>query len=226
MADDAVEYRPVSSLAVLGAALALASPLALVSRYFTVLPLVAAVISFAGARSVQSDPSARTGGGVARFGLVLSLAVLAAAWVRTPMLQSLHVTDSTPVVEAFLQAMAEGDLVTAYELTIPYKDRRPTAEHAALYYQADADARQRLADFGAREEIARLARKDAPTPELVDRSPVVRTRGQQSLTWLYRAPSSGDEPEGLRLKLDRPATNRLGPAGWRITKVEFAPLVD
>lgn len=227
MADDAVAYRPVSSLAVLGAALALAAPLALVSRYFTVLPLIAAVVSFAGFRSVQRDPSARTGGGAALFGLVLSLAILGATTVRAPLLQRMHEKDSAEVAEAFLDALVEGDLMTAQELTLPYEDRRPSAEHAAIYYEADVEAQQRLTDFGLQEAISRMVKKGAPTPELVDCSPFVRARGSFAVAWLYRVPAWGEYPEtGLSLRLSRPATNRFGPAGWRVTKVEFVKLAE
>lgn len=227
MADDAAAYRPVSTLAVLGAALALVSTLALASRYFAVLPLIATVVSFAGVRSVQKDPSARTGGGVARFGLALSLVVLAATLVRGPLLQNLHETDANPVVESFLQAIEEGDLVTAYELTLPYKDRRPSPEHASLYYEADADAQQRLADFGAKSEITRLLKDDAPAPVMIDCTPAIRDHGRQMLTWYCRLPAHGELREtGLSLTLDRPATNRLGPAGWRIAKVEFVRMAN
>ncbi|QDT70243.1 hypothetical protein MalM25_31890 [Planctomycetes bacterium MalM25] len=227
MADDAVAYRPVSTLAVLGAALALASPLALASRHFAVLPLIAAVICIAAARGVQKDPTARTGGSLAWFGLVLSLAMLGATAVRGPLLQRMHKADSAPVAEAFLKAMTEGDLVTAYELTLPYEDRRPSAEHAALYYEANEKGQQSLADFGARDEIARLVKKDAPAPELVVCTPATRTRGRHSLAWIYRVPASDEKPEtGLKLLLDRPATNRLGPAGWRVAKIEFVKLAN
>lgn len=224
--DEVVAYRPVSTLAVLGAVLALVSSLALVSPWFVWLPVIAAVTCFAGARAVASSPDSKTGLGIAKAGLVVSLLLGGAVFARTQARQSWHTNTARPVAERFLESLAEGDTVAAYELTLPLADRRPSEEHAAIYYEADQDAAKRLADFSSSPVVSQLLKLGEPL-RLGPAVSVGRSRGGRvSVFWQLVMPGSGGAKDReLKFRLDRPAkSSAVAPAAWRVSDFKLGSL--
>lgn len=225
MADDEVAYRPVSVMAVLGAALALASPLALASRWFAIVPAAGALLSWAAARGVQRQPESRTGLGVAIFGLVLSMVVLGAIAVQKPLAASLYNKSARDVAERFVQSLTEGDRITAFELTLAFNNRRPTPELAEVFYQSNDRAKERLAEFTKRNEVVRLTAEDAKPPRpLKSEGAGIVSGSRVASSWTCEVPASGGEgPATLWLRLERPTTSRGGPIAWRVADFGFAP---
>lgn len=225
LTEDVVAYRPISPLAVIGAVLGLASPLALVSGFLAPIPLGGALISLIAIQSVRRDPDTKSGLGVAVFGLLLSMLVLGAVAVRGPLTQRLYQSEANRVVDRFFTLLEEGDVLMAHELTRPFPERRPNKQLARLFYDADPDAKRRLIEFEEQREITRVLKADT-RPELVEQTQTARMRpGVVGAARTYRLPAQGDQPElGLKLRLERRTANRLGVAAWRITGVEFVSL--
>lgn len=223
LTDDVVGYRPISPLAVFGAVMGLASPLALVSGFLAPLPIVGTLASLAAAMGIRRDPDTKSGLGVAVFGLCLSLVMLGAVCFRGPLVQRLHLSAAQPVVERFLAAVEEGDIVAAHQLTLPFAERRPSKAAAGLYYEANAEAQVALALFEKKPEIERLVES---RPELIGHSKAAKTGpGTVSMTWRYQLPAVKDEPElGLTLLAER--RDIAGKAAWRVSRIEFTRPVD
>lgn len=221
--DEVVAYRPVSTLAVLGAVLALVSALALVSPWFVWLPLIAAVTCFAGARAVVADPESKTGLGIAKAGLVISLLLGGAVFARTQAQQYWHASSARPVAERFLECLAEGDTVSAYELTLPLADRRPSEEHAAIYYEADADAAKRLADFASSSAVSQMLELEKPLV-LGPATAVGPATGRSvPVSWHLEMPGKGGaKARELKFRVDRPVKSSPAvPAAWRVTEFKL-----
>lgn len=213
--DEAVAYRPVSTLAVLGCVVAAVSTLALVSPWFTGLPVIALLLSYAGARSVLSDPEARTGLPVALVGLALASAVLAATFVRGAVSARLHAADARPLVERFVAELGEGDVIAAFELTLPYAERHADPEAAAGFYDENQEAGETLERFAEQDAVQSLQAAEATYRGHADPQ---RAPGRLQSVWLYDAAG-----ETFAIVIERPASpGRLGAAAWRVTSVRRA----
>lgn len=224
--DEAVAYRPVSAIAVLGAVLALASLLSLVTRWLAFLPIAAAVLSWAAARKVQRDPEAQSGLGIAVAGLALSLVVLGALGAQEPVTRWLHQRSAGAVADRFVELIAKDDLVGAVELMVPFADRRPTPDLAKVYYESDDDAKTRLEEFVAKPAVQRVA--GGPSPERGGPCDVGKTSGRRIAAILgYDVPAAaGQEPATVQVELERSASGRLGAVAWRVTGFDFARVAN
>lgn len=221
--DEAVAYRPVSSIAVLGAVLAGASLLSLATPWLSFLPVLAAVLCWTAARRVQRDPEAQSGLGIAVAGLALSLLVLGAIAAQGPVAQRLHQASAGAVADRFVERVAANKLVEAAELMVPFADRRPTPELAEIFYQSDAAAKKRLEELAATPAIQRVA--GGETPRRSASGPVGNAPGRRIVTaQQYDVPASaGKDPATVQVQLERSASGRPGAAAWRVTGFDLAP---
>ena len=103
-----LEYRSVSALAVLAFVLGLASPAALASPLLVAIPAAAVGVALLAERGVRASCGALTGVGLARCGLALALASIAAAAVRGPVRDELLRRQMAPVVERWFDVLAGG----------------------------------------------------------------------------------------------------------------------
>lgn len=216
--DELVAYRPVSTLAVFAAMLALVAGLALVSPWAAWLPAIAVLFCFMAVWSTDANRDTQSGGGLARVGLVVSLVLGAAVFARSQYRQQAHAAAARPVAERFLERLSEGDAIGAFELTLPVARRRPSKATADAYYRADEVAAKRLADFRSSEEVERfLGSGDALT--LVRALPAQPDRGKRlTIAWeLEVSGTEGTKPRRLTLTLHRRAESSVDtPADWRI----------
>lgn len=221
--DELVSYRPVSTLAVFGALLALVSGLALVSPWAVWLPAIAAFFGFLAVRSADANRDTQTGGGLARAGLVVSLVLTAAVFARSQYRQQAHAAASRPVAERFVERLAAGDAIGAFELTLPVTRRRPSEASAEAYYRADEGAAKRLADFRSAKEVERfLGSGDDLT--LVRALPAQPDRGKRlTIAWeLEASGTEGAEPRRLTLTLHRRTKSSVDtPADWRVGQLRL-----
>lgn len=227
LTDDVVQYRSLSTIAVLGLVVAVASSLALVTPWLWLAPVLGAVISAAGLWSVRSDPESRTGAGLALAGLAISVAVFAAGAVRDRTARSMNSATVEPVAQEFLDRLAAGDRVGAFELTLDLPRRQPTAEAAQKKYSDNEAAAEQLASFLADKEIKRLtAEADAlrgAAVEVVDRTPVDDAPpGRSMWIWRFRLPESEAGPAAvLAIRLERPKSIGSVATAWRVATVDF-----
>lgn len=221
--DEAVAYRPVSSIAVIGGVLAAASLLALATPWLTFLPVVAAGFCWVAAYRAQRDPEAQSGGGIAVAGLVVSLLVFGALLAQRPMSQWLHKQSASAVADRFIELVATNDLVGAIELMVPYADRRPTPELAKVLYEGNDDAKKRLEEFSAKDVVQRVAGGETPKhggPDFI--GPLSGKRVGAYLR--YDVPArAGKEPATVQVELERSPSGRLGAVAWRVTGFDYPP---
>jgi hypothetical protein len=102
------EYRSVSGLAVLAFVLGLASPAALAAPLLLAIPAAAVGAALLAERRIRISGGVLTGVGLARCGLALALASIAAAAVRGPVRDALLRRQMKPAVEEWFTLLAEG----------------------------------------------------------------------------------------------------------------------
>lgn len=221
--DEVVAYRSVNSLAVLGAALAAASLLALATPWLAFLPIVAAVLCWMAALRVRRDPETQSGMGIAVTGLAISLLVVGATVIQRPVASWLHQASAGAVADRFVELVAKEDLVGAVELMVPFADRRPTPELAKVLYEGNDEAKKRLADFAAKEAVQRVA--GGETPRLSGPNVVGAISGRRVVAYLrYGVPAkAGNEPTTVQVELERSPSGRPGAVAWRVTGFDFPP---
>lgn len=220
--DEAVAYRPVNSVAVLGAVLAAASLLSLATPWLTFLPVVAAVLCWAAARSVQRDPEAQSGLGIAVSGLALSLVVLGAIAVQGPVARRLHWGSAGVVADRFVERVAADELAEAAELMVPFPDRRPTPDLVKVFYESDPAAKKRLEELAANPAVQRVA--GGETPRRSGSGDVGSAVGRRiAAAQQFDVPASaGKEPAIVQVHLERSPSGRPGAMAWRVTGFDFA----
>ena len=221
--DEAVAYRPVSSLAVIGAVLAAASLLALATPWLAFLPAVAAVLCWAAALRVRRDPETQSGMGIAVAGLAVALVVLGATFAQRPVTQRLHEASASAVSDRFVELIAKDDLIGAVELMVPYADRRPTPELAKVFYEGNEQAKVRLEEFTAKDAVQRIAGGETPRPSGPNR--VGNASGRRVVAYLrYEVPvRAGKESATVQVDLERSPSGRLGAVAWRVTGFDYPP---
>lgn len=219
-------YRSVSTPAVVGFVLTLLSPLALLSASLWWAPLVAGFVCFLGVQQVRREPETKTGLGLASLGLALSVGLSGAAYTRTTVKDHLHKSEALPVGERFLELLAEGDTLGAYELTKPRKGRRPDRKQVEMYYTSNEDAAADHDAFLDNALIKLLTSEDGPEPRLVSVSQSADSRGGRVLVSTLYELTGLDQPRGLQVVLERSPETRLGPSSWRVSKYEIARKLD
>lgn len=227
LADEEVAYRPVSALAVVGLLLAIVSVLALASRWFVLLPVVAAVACLAAAHKVRRDPEANSGFGLAAAGLAVALLILGAVVAKRPVAQMLHAQSSGVVAQAFVDRLVEGDLVGAHELTVPFNNRRTTPELAKAFYASDPAAKEKMQEFSAHNVVQTLSEDGAAVPQVLEHTDAAVARGRRlSTIWVFRVPGQPGRPDaGLSVQLERPISSRFDDIAWYVANFDFVPLV-
>ncbi len=223
---EAAEYRSLSPVAILGLVLGLLSPLALVTPFLMPLPVVAVLLSWIAARSIRKSPETKAGFGLALAGLGLSVAVLGAIYARGYVATILQQSAAERVAAQFLKRLRSGDIAGAYDLKQEHHKRLPTAEAAAIFYEANEEAAQQLAEFADNPAVRCLASGD--DPKILRRLEVQKLRyGKFATGIVYRTSEEGAAEEKQRevsLILERSSPRASRPA-WRVTNFEFADLV-
>jgi hypothetical protein len=221
--DEVVAYRSVKSLAVLGAALAAASLLALATPWLGFLPAVAAVLCWVAALQVRRDPETQSGMGIAVTGLAISLLVLGATMAQRPVVQWLHQTSASTVADRFVELIAKEDFVGAVELMVPFAERRPTPELAQVLYEGNEEAKKRLEEFTAKDAVQRVA--GGETPQLSGPNLAGALSGRRVVAYLrYDVPArAGKEPATVQVDLERSPSGRPGAVAWRVTGFDYPP---
>lgn len=220
--EDLTEYRPLSTLAVLGLVAGMAAPLAFASGWFAFAPAAGVILSIAAIRGIRRNPDATSGIGLAASGLTLSAVVLGAVLTRDALAPSLHVDSARPTADRFVSLLGEGDLVGAFELTRAFPNRELTPESAAARYEGDLAARESLDEFGDKPSVKRILAA-AEMPEFVEVLSMERKRsGRHTIALAYRLTGSADgTPVDFAVRLARSSAGAFRSA-WRVTSCDLA----
>lgn len=238
------EYRPISALAVAALALALASPLALVSLAWAFLPLAGMGASAGALYRIRRSESAMLGRAAALAGLLVSAAVAAAAPTRAVAARQLVLAEARHVADDWFRALAEGRADRAFLWTLD-PAARPALKPDAIaeFYARGPRWREELASY------VRAASADAslnPVAELLRMGRKVRVGriettalgAERETTVVYltcrveptdisgNAASTADAPapvavpRDVLVRLER-RRDEAGAFGWRLAHVEF-----
>ncbi|TWT43441.1 hypothetical protein [Botrimarina hoheduenensis] len=221
--DDELAYRSLSPLAVTGLVMGVLSCAALVEPWLIALPVIAAAISLVAAASIARSPETLTGRNLAVTGLALAVAVFMAVQVSTRVSQHLHQSSAELIADRFVEALAAEDFVSAYELTLGLRYRRPSHDLAELYYESDEQARGQLDKFRSDLAIQTLAGGEA---QFLDASSIgVKPGGLETITRRYELPAVEDAPsQRVLLELTRSSPRLSGPRSWWVSKYSIAPI--
>jgi hypothetical protein len=222
--DEEVAYRPVSVLAVVGAALAGVSLLALVTPWLAPAPVVATVVSLVAARRIEKDPTSQSGWGIAAAALAVSLLALGAVAVKQPFTKHLHAEDAAKVTDRFIERLAEKDYAGAFELTLPLSERQATPELTASLYESDETLKERLTEFTGRAKLPPAAETDEAAPRRTGKAEVAVSSSARVVAAIpYRIAASG---ETLRVRAERTGSSRWGGVSWRVLDFELVPAAE
>jgi hypothetical protein len=155
------DYQPVSRLAVAGLALAVASLVVFVAPPISVVvPIAAAIASLLALVSIRRNREL-AGRGIARVALALALFTLAAGSTYWLLREWQLRRTAVHVAERFVQALLDGDVRAAHQMTLPPKLRFATDQPLAESYRDHAAARDALAKFGEDALVKELLGREA-----------------------------------------------------------------
>jgi hypothetical protein len=100
------EFRSLSPLAALSLVLGLASPVALVTPLMVIVPVAAVLFGLLALVKIRSSAGALAGDGLARWGIALALAAIAASLVRAPVRDALLRKQARVAAGDWLELMA------------------------------------------------------------------------------------------------------------------------
>lgn len=223
LSEEEVSYRPISALAVLGLVLSLASTLALVTPWLGFLPLTAALVSWVAAGRIRSTQGGTGGRSLAVAGVAIGVLVFGIGWAERTVSDRLHRNSAKVVATAFLQALSEKDLVTAYELTRDFSDRMPSSELAEERCQSDSTVAASFREFKQSSDIQKVAGQSCVEAEV---TPATRIKGGKILVGFSYRPEAKAEASLFNVYLERSAPRRLSAASWRVKSHRMAQAVN
>lgn len=144
--DPAVQYRPVSVLAVVALALSLLTPLAFAHPYFWILPPVAFVTSVLVSRGLERVKEAYAGQLLAKMAIVLSLLTGVGSITRYGIERAILTREARSIANEFLDDVLANQLKAAFALTLPpYRRANMERDYDQLIARNGDNLRQFLA---------------------------------------------------------------------------------
>ena len=223
MGEELPAYRPVCVSAVAGFLLALAAPLALLHPVMWGLPIVAAAVcGFALHVLSRSEPMA--GGGVARFGLVLSLVFAAWAPIRAYSYDFLMRRDADRFAELWFSLLRQNEPHKAFQLSQPPGERSPLDDELWAAYRARPAQRQGLEAY-VQQPLVRtlLALGDRATVRRFAVQAAASDRTQDGVDAVYAVTwddAGARKTFFVRLLMGRNLLPSEGPREWHINKAD------
>jgi hypothetical protein len=122
-ASELVGYRNVSTLAVVGLLLGIASPLCIFGKLLMIIPLAGVAVSLAALRRIGASGGMLVGRPAAVLGMVISIATGAAVVSHALVIRHLRVDQAVEVGKEWIKTALSGDTERAYFLA--YGDAPP-----------------------------------------------------------------------------------------------------
>ncbi len=196
MDEQEITYRSLSSTAVFGLVLALVSILAFFWPTLWPLTLVALVVCWSAASTITKNAESLAGINLARLGMFLAVAIGVATYARTTTVQRIQGADADLVADRFIELVLDDKLTGAKELMLPYAERQPTAEHAAIHYESDQTASEGLDEFKLQKPIELLLAAKKGAVELIDKNITTPSRyGRYATGRIYEIKPSDNSSE-------------------------------
>jgi hypothetical protein len=123
--DDEAPYRTISILSIVGLILGIAAPLAFFAPLLYAIPIAGITVALMSIRGISLSDGALIGRKAAIIGLVLSVASLSAAFMRTAMFQQLLSRQARVATLEWIELLRSGDAETAYKLTSASRQGSP-----------------------------------------------------------------------------------------------------
>lgn len=144
--ESAPEYRPISTLAVIGLLLALASVLAFVHPLLWLLPLAGAAASGWALVRLSAPDATQIGRKAALVALTLSLMLGAAAPVRWGLFRWQMQAEAQHLAWQWFEALREGNAYRAHQFTIYEAQRAAPDDDLATRY-SEPEQRRQIEDY-------------------------------------------------------------------------------
>jgi hypothetical protein len=223
-ADDLVQYRGLSSLAVAGLVVALASPLALLAGPLGwIVPVVGLVLNALALVRIARAAPALVGRKAALAGLALSALFAAAAVTQWFVGYRMLRNEAQRAAAVWFDALRQGNAQKAQQLTLDPKLRPPPDEDARDIERRDPRRRADLKNFVSQPAVRALL---ALGPNAQVRFYETANQGEeQDHPWVqltyavtYDDPAAGRTSFFITLTMDRFVWD--GRADWRVLRVE------
>jgi hypothetical protein len=140
-------YRALSGQAVLGLIFGLLAPLALVDPLLWILPALGTLLSAMAIRRIKKSGAALTGRKMAIAGLMLSLALAAAAPTNWLVYRRMIRNEARQFSSLWFQFLAQNEPQKAHQLTVPPQVRKLLDHQLWAFYRTDARQRQQLEGY-------------------------------------------------------------------------------
>lgn len=217
-------YRPVSGLAVAGFAVSLLSAAALFGAVLWSVPALAIVLNLAALRHIAV--TSRTGVRLARTGLVISFFFLSAAIGYESWREFSTRRQAQRVADQWLQAMLDGNVQLAHQLTLSPNQRQADIQGLPKIYAGSTALAKELQGFEQIETVRQVAQARGKDPTIRLRS---RTLGadsrQESVTLRYELQyQDRGEPQTIAVTLPLLRELAYSPhvVGWRVQMYSLA----
>jgi len=144
---DLIEHAPLSRLAVVGLLFGLASPLAVISRLFWIVPAMGVVLGGIALRRIGTADPPRAGRAAARIGVVLCLLFGTAGPTADGVHRALLRREAQQWCFHWFDLLAHNQPQQAVQLTFTYRSRQPLDDSLWQYYRLFPAARGKLRQF-------------------------------------------------------------------------------
>lgn len=159
---NAVEYRPVSMLAVLTILLGLSSALALTSPVLLVLPGLTMLMGWLAWRSINLSEGSLAGRNVVIWGMVFAAFFAAMSISRNVSRRMLAVRDAREITDTFISLLLANEPQKAHQLQYLENIRQPPGASLWLHYRttgADYDSLRTFVDAPLIHTLLALGKK-------------------------------------------------------------------
>jgi hypothetical protein len=170
--EDAVSYRGLSALAVVGLLAGAASPLAMVGTSFWLLPAAATLLSALALRQIAAQAPNLVGRKAALAGLLLGATFLVAAPADVAIYRYFVRREARQFADTWIKHVRRGEVYFAHDLMIDPRRRVPSdvppdttlEEHFAQYY-ARSDFQKRMLPLFIDQPLVRTLFALGPSAE-------------------------------------------------------------
>jgi len=221
---DAVAYRAVSGLAVIGLLLGLAAPLAIAIHALWLVAIAGVVVNVLALQRISAGAPALVGRKAALIGLTLSAIIVTAVpadWLCYRRLVRDEARKSAAIWFDYLRA---GQPQKAIQLTLGPMTRDRLDENLWEFFREGSDGRLMLDAFIRRPAVRTLmALKDRATVRFYDTESQWSDKDVDRVYQTYAV--TYPDSEGLKtffvgLLMDRTVDSQTGHAYWQITRIE------
>jgi hypothetical protein len=220
-------YRTMSKLALASLLLGLVAPVCLFAPLLFTIPVLGAILCIAALRRIAKSDGMLAGRGAAVCGLAISVVTIAAAMGYATVTKQLRANQASEFSQQWISLLLDGKTSEAFRLTAAGSRPLPPPEPGAPPGRSAVNPYDK---FTENSSIKSLVAAGAGANIRFDRTVAyqARPRGQCTVVQNFlvtpkNSASDGKaapQPIGVRLTLDRSATDTPSPPEWSVLNFE------